>query len=151
LRDDHNAREGTRNFLRFTWPTVKRAIPAAELTIAGPAAASIRCIDPQITMFADLGALDSFFSEARIAVNPSLAGDQATALISLAHFRSVVCWPNGVAGISPSLLRFCCVASNWVEFTRHTVSLLSSGDAPLADPAERGALRQALQPDLSLS
>jgi hypothetical protein len=146
--EDRATLDGLKDFLRFVWRSVRRAIPEAELIIAGNTAGSVRAIDPRIKIVAELDAIDSLFGQARIAVNPSVAGDRLNTLAALAHYRTVVGWPGSVAGISPALLPFCNVVRNWVEFAERTILLLTSGQVPLASNVEREALKKALRADL---
>jgi hypothetical protein len=145
--DDPETLKGIRDFLRFAWSKVRLAVPEAELTIAGPASTSFRSIDRQIRMVDKIEALETLYRGARIAVNPSLAEDRLTTLAALAQHRYLVGWPGGVEGLHPSLLSFCRVATNWVEFADETISLLTSSEVPLAATVQREALENALRAD----
>jgi hypothetical protein len=147
--DDRDTIKGIRDFLRFAWGAVRRAVPDVELIIAGSAGGSFRSTDRQIRILDEDEPLDALYGQVRVAVNPSLAADRLSTLAALAHHRYVVSWPGGVDGLNPTLLSFCRVARNWVEFACATVSLLTSSEVPLADVAEREALKNALQAEAS--
>jgi hypothetical protein len=62
-------------------------------------------------------------------VNPAVAGTglKIKTVESIAFFRPIVTWPNGVDGIGRPLLALCHVAENWYEFAEKTIALLRDG------------------------
>jgi len=117
--------KGLTDFLRFAWPIIRRDVPGAELRIVGGVGARMEVDDPDVRTMGRIDDLASAYAEARVVINPAVAGTglKIKTVEAIFHLRSIVCWPSGVEGIEPDLQAFCRVATNWHNFARHVIDL----------------------------
>lgn len=118
--------KGLNDFLRFSWPIITRAVPEAELRIVGSVGDSfLHSGDPSVIKFGKVESLSDFYSQARVVINPAVAGTglKIKSVEALCHLRPLVTWPSGVDGMGNEIIRFCHVAHNWYEFACHVIKL----------------------------
>jgi glycosyltransferase involved in cell wall biosynthesis len=133
--------KGLRDFLRFAWPRVVAALPAAELHVAG----AVGLAAPEETSgLRRLGTVDDLaaaYAAARVVINPAVAGTglKIKTLEALAHGRPIVVWPSGIDGMAPELRDLCVCATDWFAFAEAVTSLLLDDGAArrIADASVR--------------
>jgi hypothetical protein len=143
--------KGVTDFLSFAWPLIRRRIPGARVLIAGPVCEALddwTNTEDGVELLGRRDSLDSVYAQARVVVNPTVAGTglKIKTLEALAHLRSVVAWPSGVEGISPELRRHCQVASDWYQFSR-LVALLLTGSRSSDIVEQRETIKLQLSPE----
>jgi len=127
--------KGVRDFLRFAWPAIRAARPDSRFVVVGSVARSIRYLDPQVHFAGVVEDLAGYYRDARVVINPSVAGTglKVKTVESIAYFRPIVTFPNGVEGIHQPLRDLCYVASDWYEFAGKVIALLDTArDADIA-------------------
>jgi hypothetical protein len=146
-------RKGLADFLRLAWPAVRRAIPAADLMLAGDIGATLVADVPGVTRLGRVADLSPLYGDARVVINPGVAGTglKIKTLEALGHFRTVVSWPSGVEGLPPELAARCVVVQDWYAFAQQLVRLLSVEPAPSFSADQRAAIRRLMAPDIAYS
>jgi len=140
--------KGVQDFLRFAWPSIKTARPNVQFVVVGSVARSIRYTDPQVHFAGVVDDLAAYYRNARVVINPSVAGTglKVKTVESIAYFRPIVTFPNGVEGVGEPLLDLCHVAADWYEFAEKTIALLDrAGDARFE--GKRELIKSLLTPD----
>jgi hypothetical protein len=142
--------KGVKDFLRFAWPAIKSAVQDAEFVVVGQVGQVIRTSDPQVKIVGLVDSLEPYYRDCRVVVNPAVAGTglKIKTVESIAYFRSIVTWPNGVDGVGPPLLDFCHVACSWHEFAQKTIELLSSEDKIELSSSNRASIKRVLGADV---
>ncbi len=145
--------KGISDFLRFAWPLVKTAIPDTQFVVVGKIGETITSRDRQIKIVGAVDSLEPYYRDARVVVNPAVAGTglKIKTLEAIAYFRPVVAWPNGVDGISPPMRDLCRVAENWYDFAEQTIALLKDGEQRTESGLDHGSIRRELSPDVVYS
>jgi hypothetical protein len=122
-----NARnvKGLRDFLRFAWPMVRRALPEAKLRVIGSVGEAVDSAPAGIQILGHVRDLANAYAEARVIINPAVAGTglKIKTIEALCHLRPIVAWPSGVEGLEPEVRKFCHVATNWFDFAMHIIQL----------------------------
>lgn len=140
---------GVRELVSLAWPLVRREVPAARLRIVGPVCDALDADVDGVELLGRIGRLEAAYAGARVVVNPTVAGTglKIKTLEALSNLRPLVSWPSGVDGVSATVRRFCLVATDWYEFSRHLVRLLV--EDPAVDPvAHHDEIREALSPEV---
>lgn len=120
--------KGLRDFLRFAWPRIRRAIPDAELVVVGRV---VDALDGRavagVTAIGPVEDVAAWYDNAALVINPAIAGTglKIKTIEALCHFRRVVTWPTGVEGLDPRLAAMCVVATDWYEFAERVVDSLT--------------------------
>ena len=145
-----NARnaKGLKDFLRFAWPSVRRALPNAQLRIVGSVG---KCAEPPLMGVQILGRVDDLaraYAEARVVINPSVAGTglKIKTIEAICHLRPIIVWPSGVDGVAPEVRSLCQVATDWFEFTQHVIRLAGDENCAQKLIERRGELVQYFGP-----
>lgn len=119
---------GLRAFLKECWPEIKAAHPAARLHVVGKVGAKCRIDDQSIQYTPRLDDLTEVYREARIVINPTIAGTglKIKSVEALANGKPLVAWPNGVEGVEylgePPFIE----CHSWQEFGSAVLRLLRS-------------------------
>jgi SAM-dependent methyltransferase len=142
--------KGLRDFLRFSWPLVRQAVPEAELRVVGSVGDSLLEMPEGVRILGRVARLDTEYAMARVAINPTVAGTglKIKTVEALCHMRPVVLWPAGAEGIWPEAKPFCHVATHWAGFARHLAWLLTDDAAAGAILAHRDTLAHAASPEV---
>ena len=119
--------KGLKDFLALGWPLVRREVPQARLWIAGQVAEAIDPGGSGVELLGRVDDLDALYAQARVVVNPAVAGTglKVKTLEALSRARPIVLWPSGVEGLSSELRRYCDVAMNWYDFARQITRRLT--------------------------
>jgi glycosyltransferase involved in cell wall biosynthesis len=117
--------KGLRDFLRFAWPQVQREVPDAELRVIGDVGKTAEAWSPGIRILGRVDDLRESYSEARLVINPAIAGTglKIKTVEALSFGRPIVVWPSGVEGIPPEMRGLCHVATDWFAFAQHVIRL----------------------------
>jgi Glycosyl transferases group 1 len=117
--------KGLNDFLRFAWPLVRNAIPEAELHVIGSVGSTLDPLWPGIRIRGRVEDLSSAYAEARVIINPAIAGTglKIKTVEALCHLRPIVLWPAGADGLEPELRELCQVATDWFDFARKVIQL----------------------------
>jgi glycosyltransferase involved in cell wall biosynthesis len=139
--------KGVQDFLRLAWPSIRAARPDAQFVVVGTVAQSIRYPDPRVHFAGVVEDLGAYYRRARVVINPSVAGTglKIKTVESIAYFRPIVTFPNGVEGVGEPLLRICHVASDWYQFAERVLAVLDAPSDRLA-PDERETIKTSLEP-----
>jgi hypothetical protein len=143
-------RKGLMDFLGLAWSRIRRAVPDAELVVAGAVAATVADRRPPGVRL--LGAVDDvapLYREAALVINPVVAGTgvKVKTLEALCHLRRIVTWPAGVDGLDAELAARCIVAHDWYEFANLAVDALSRRDCPTLTEEDGGVIAAILSPE----
>lgn len=139
---------GLRDFLRFAWPSIVRAVPDAELLVAGNVCRSIRFYPDQVKLLGLVDDLGALYRECKLTINPAAAGTglKIKTLEALSFLRPLVTWPNGVDGLDPALAALCCVARDWWEFHQSVAKILLDPRERWFGNQEQGVIEDSLSP-----
>ncbi|QXX76680.1 hypothetical protein MHY1_p00202 (plasmid) [Methylovirgula sp. HY1] len=123
--------KGLRDFLRFAWPRVIKAIPDAELHVVGAVGAALSGDELGVRWLGHVDDLGSVYAQARLIINPAVAGTglKIKTLEALAYLRPIVLWPSGVDGMQPALRELCECVTDWFAFTEAVIRLLCDDSA----------------------
>lgn len=140
--------KGLSDFLLFCWPAVCRDFPDIELLVAGAVGESVRDVPSNVRLLGQVEALGPLYEEARVVINPTLAGTglKIKTVEALSHLRPVVCWPSGVDGLSDEARTFCHVATSWFDFANHLKRLMFDDEAAFAIVHARALLEHVFSP-----
>jgi glycosyltransferase involved in cell wall biosynthesis len=118
--------KGLADFLRLAWPTVLAAVPDARLHIVGAIGDEVEPVLPNVQLLGRIDDLDAAYGEARVVINPALAGTglKIKTVEALCHLRPIVLWPAGADGLSPEVVALCHVADDWFEFAQLVIELV---------------------------
>jgi hypothetical protein len=146
--DNPMNRKGLLDFLRFAWPYVKQEVREAELVVAGRIGAALPPDVPGVTRLGLVDDLAPLYSQARLVINPSVAGTgvKIKTLEALSHLRPVVTWPNGADGLAPELAGLCVTARDWFEFSRVVAAQLAAEHPRLFSATERDTIARLTSP-----
>jgi hypothetical protein len=143
--------KGLRDFLRFAWPLVRRAVPEAKLHVVGSICDKFRSNSAGgIHVLGRVGDLSAHYAEACAVVNPTAAGTglKIKTLEALSRYRPIVVWPSGVDGLGAELRSLCLVATDWFEFAQAVIAILSRDESVAYSVAQRETIVRLLSPDL---
>jgi len=140
--------KGLRDFLSLAWPLVRRGVADARLRLVGPICDAVEGGDG-VEFLGRLDRLEDVYAGARVIINPAVAGTglKIKTLEALAHLRPIVVWPSGVDGLAPTARELCHVATDWYDFARKVIKLLSDETAQQLF-ACREEIRRQLSPDV---
>jgi glycosyltransferase involved in cell wall biosynthesis len=147
--DNKNNVKGLDDFLRFAWPLIRREVPDAELRVVGPVGETAEVSSPGIRILGRVSDLSSAYAEARVVINPAVAGTglKIKTVEALCHFRPIVLWPAGIEGIAPEARATCHVANDWFDFAHQVIRLARSEDNGRNFVQRRGELIRYFAPD----
>ncbi|MET3914351.1 glycosyltransferase involved in cell wall biosynthesis/ribosomal protein L29 [Variovorax sp. OAS795] len=139
--------KGARDFLRFSWPLIRKERPDAELHVVGDVGLSIALVPEGVKVLGRLEDLNAAYAGAAVVINPTVAGTglKIKTVEAICQLRPVVTFPAGVDGVGAAAKPLLHVASDWFDFACHVVRVLS--DRP--DLAELTGLRTALAREFS--
>jgi hypothetical protein len=154
--DNPMNRAGLSAFLRYAWPTVVREMPDAELAVVGSVGTALSGAERGVKVFGRVDDLDEMYANARVAVNPAVAGTgvKVKTLEAIAHLRPIVLWPLGADGLSQEVRSACSVADNWSSFAHLVIGHLqqrepATGRSELVQVIERALSPQVVYSELS--
>ncbi len=141
--------KGLADFLRFAWPIIRRDVPGAELRVVGGVGAQMELDDPTVRFMGRIDDLDVAYAEARVVINPAIAGTglKIKTVEAIFHLRPIVCWPSGVDGIEPDLQALCRIAKDWQSFARHVIDLCNRDESDDALLEQRSQIRTKFSAD----
>jgi hypothetical protein len=141
--------KGLRDFLGLAWPRILREVPDAELLVAGRVCNAVPQPAENVRLLGLVNSLDPWYEQARLTINPSVAGTGLKIKIaeSLSRMRAVVTWPSGVDGLQADLAALCRVARSWPEFASLVVEILRSPTEDWFSKTQKSQIRHALSPD----
>lgn len=141
--------KGLRDFLRFSWPRIRAAIPEAELQVAGSVGRAVPYGAEGVRALGFIDDLAPVYAGARLVINPAVAGTgiKIKTLEAMAHLRPLVTWPSGVDGVAPELRALCDVVTDWHQFTEAVIRLLRDDGAAERVVAARPTVERLLSPD----
>ncbi|RYF36473.1 MAG: glycosyltransferase [Comamonadaceae bacterium] len=131
--------KGLHDFLRFSWPFVRRQVPDAELRVVGDVGAAIDVVPQGVRILGRVENLDQAYADASVVINPTVAGTglKIKTVEALCHLRPIVTFPAGIDGVGDAASAFCSVATDWFSFAQHVSRLLAERPDP-AVLTERG-------------
>ena len=136
---------GLRDFLRHAWPTVRAAVPGAELRVVGSVGATLATVPEGVRVAGRVEDLGAEYAAARLAINPAFAGTglKIKSVEAVGHGCPLVAFPAGADGMDGAMRRLVQVAQDWDAFAARVVDLLR-GTIPTPDAVRRAALAEAL-------
>src|SRR5262249_42989796 len=141
--------KGLRDFLRFAWPWIQREIPDATLRVAGKVCSAVQDPPRGVKLLGPVDDLTLLYGEARVAINPAIAGTglKIKTVEALCHFVPVVSWPSGIDGMDEGLATLCYPVKDWGEFSRRVVEILRDPRSDWFSPAQQETIRYHLSPE----
>jgi len=117
---------GLQDFLRYSWPFVRRALPQAELRVVGDVGAGVDAVPEGVRILGRVDSLDEQYADAWVVINPTIAGTglKVKTVEALSHLRSVVTFPAGVDGVGEVASQYCRVVTDWYSFAREVALAL---------------------------
>jgi glycosyltransferase involved in cell wall biosynthesis len=124
--------KGVEDFVKLSWPSIKRQVPDAEFWVVGRVCRRMTLRSPGVDSLGQVDDLDGLYRAARVVINPGVAGTgvKIKTLEALSRLRPVVCWPSGVEGLPPELQAHCHIANNWYEFAVQVIRQLDDETSP---------------------
>jgi glycosyltransferase involved in cell wall biosynthesis len=150
--DNPMNKKGLADFFHFAWDRIRRAVPDAELLVAGKISRAVPQNTPGVIPLGTVEDLQPLYRQARLVINPAVAGTGLAikTLEALCRFRPIVAWPNGVQGLSSELAGLCTTARDWFEFAERVIALLESDVLQSGFSAEqRSAIVRSASPDVA--
>ena len=142
--------KGTKDFLRFSWPIIRKERKDAELHIVGDVGRSIAIVPDGVKVLGRLDDLNAAYAKASVVINPTVAGTglKIKTVEAICQLRPVVAFPAGVDGISAAAEPMLHVASDWFVFAQHVLGVLS--DEPDSSTLEKlgTALAREFSPEV---
>ncbi|AGU47938.1 putative glycosyltransferase [Variovorax paradoxus B4] len=119
--------KGTRDFLRFSWPIIRKERGDVELHIVGDVGRSVAIVPDGVKVLGRFEELDAAYAGAAVVINPTVAGTglKIKTVEAICQLRPVVAFPAGVDGIGGAAKPLLHVASDWFDFAHHVVRVLS--------------------------
>jgi glycosyltransferase involved in cell wall biosynthesis len=141
--------KGLIDFLRFAWPRIANAVPEARFVVAGKVGQSAVCGDTRVQLLGPVEDLERLYEDASVVINPSVAGTglKIKTVEAICHFRPVVTWPTGVAGMEREMQEVCFLAEDWYQFGDRVIEVLSKDTESIFSAERRESIRQLLAPD----
>lgn len=117
---------GLQDFLRYSWPFVRRAIPQAEFRVVGDVGAGVESSHEGVHILGRVDSLDEQYADAWVVINPTIAGTglKVKTVEALSHLRPVVTFPAGVDGVGEVAGQYCRVVTDWYSFAREVAIAL---------------------------
>lgn len=145
--------KGLRDFLRFSWPLIRREVARAEFRVVGDVGRSVTDVPDGVQILGRVDDLSAAYSEATVVINPMIAGTglKVKTVEALSFLRPIVTFPAGVDGVTEAAAPFCNVATDWYGFAQHVVRLLSNPLSATALTASGVELAEALSPEIVYS
>ncbi len=136
---------GLEDFLEFAWPNIRRETPDAEFWIAGSVGDAVDLDDPRIRRLGRVDDLAALYAEARVAINPAVAGTglKIKTIEALGQLCPIVTWPSGVDGLGSEARALCDIVESWPIFAEAVTGRLRE-EVPAAEWGERRALLAGL-------
>lgn len=141
--------KGLRDFLRFAWPRVRAAVPAARFHVVGSVGRILTGHEPNVRWLGHLDDLGDAYAAARLVINPVVAGTgvKIKTLEALSQLRPIVLWPSGVDGLSPELRTYCVCVTDWYAFGESVIVLLRDAAAGVRLIEARDTISALLSPE----
>ena len=126
--------KGLQDFLRFSWPFVRRQVPDAELRVVGDVGAAIDLVPQGVRILGRVENLEQAYASAKVVINPTVAGTglKIKTVEALCHLRPIVTFPAGVDGVGDAASALCSIATDWFSFAQHVSRLLGEPVDPAA-------------------
>jgi hypothetical protein len=139
---------GLRDFLKFAWPHIQRAIPDARVVVAGSIGRAVPDYVSGVDVLGHVDDLDPYYAGARVVVNPVVAGTglKIKTVEALSRLRPIVTWPNGLDGMPPEVAAVFPPAEDWLDFAERVIAYLRA-PVPVFDAATAGSIRDVLSAD----
>jgi hypothetical protein len=136
---------GLRDFLKFAWPEIRSAVPDVRLAVAGSIGAAVPDYLQDIDVLGHVDDLDPVYRQARVVVNPAVAGTglKVKTVEALSRLRPIVTWPNGADGLPPELAELVPPAHDWLDFAERVIAWLRS-ETPAFNAATAASIRHLL-------
>jgi glycosyltransferase involved in cell wall biosynthesis len=141
--------DAVRFFLSDIWPTVLKAVPAAEFHIVGAASDSVKqpaAATPGVVLRGFVDDLSATYAESSLSIAPIRfgTGTRIKILEAFAHACPVVSTLAGAEGISAVPGKEIELAGGAADFAEHTINLLNDAElnARIGDGGHALALRQ---------
>jgi hypothetical protein len=146
--DNAMNRLGLRDFLRFAWPGILKAVPDARLAVAGRLGRVVPVGTEGVEVLGHVNDLGACYARARVVVNPAAAGTglKVKTVEALSHLRPIVAWPNGVDGLPPDIAPLVPPAQDWLEFAERVSGWLRTS-TPAFDSDAAALIRRQLSAD----
>jgi glycosyltransferase involved in cell wall biosynthesis len=137
--------KGLRDFLRFSWPLIRREVPLAQFYVVGGVGSALRVVPDGVSLLGRVENLADAYRLARVVINPAVAGTglKIKTVEALCHLRPLVTFPAGIDGIDEKAAPFCHVATNWFEFAMHVAELLARDPSPTERASQAEILARA--------
>jgi hypothetical protein len=105
--------------------------------------------DPSVKIMGLVDDLSAAYAEARVIVNPTVAGTglKVKTIEALCRLRPLVTWPSGVDGVEADVRSLCYIATDWYMFAQHVIQLCHSKGASQALINKRDEILQRFSPD----
>jgi hypothetical protein len=141
--------KGVKDFLRFAWPLVRRALPESEFRVIGSVGAVAEPALPGVKILGQVEDLTTAYADARVIINPAVAGTglKIKTIEAICHLRPIVLWPSGVDGLDAELRELCHIATDWFDFARHVIRLAGEEDGAQALIDQRAKLARYFTPE----
>jgi hypothetical protein len=141
--------KGLRDFLRYSWPEVRKRVPDAEFWVAGAVGEVVPGTQEGVRRLGRVPDLSDVYEQSRVVINPAAAGTglKIKTLEALSYLKPHVVWPSATDGLSPELSSLCRVATDWHEFTESVVAILESPPDAYDAQTVRETVERALHPD----
>jgi hypothetical protein len=138
--------KGLEDFLRFAWPWIQREVPDARLRIAGKVCSAVQDGPSGVELLGPVEDLTALYREAKLAINPAIAGTglKIKTVEALCHLRPIVTWPAGVDGMEAELAKLCQPVTDWRQFSRQVVEILSDPRREWFSHAQEELIRRHL-------
>jgi hypothetical protein len=145
-----NARNllGLRDFLKFAWPEIRRAVPGVRLAVAGSIGTAVPDYLQDVDVLGNVDDLGPVYKRARVVVNPAVAGTglKVKTVEALSRLRPIVTWPNGVDGLPTEMAALMPPAQDWLDFAERAIAWLRS-ETPAFNAATATSIRHLLSSD----
>jgi hypothetical protein len=139
---------GLRDFLKFAWPEVRSAVPGVRLVVAGSIGAAVPDYLSDVDVLGQVDDLDPLYGQARVVVNPAVAGTglKVKTVEALSRLRPIVTWPNGIEGLPPEMAELVPPAQDWLDFAERVIAWLQS-ETPAFNAVTAASIRHMLSSD----
>lgn len=117
---------GITEFIKYSWPLIRKSDPNAILRIVGSLSLAIDAEGAGIECAGIVDHISREYQEAAVVINPVIAGTglKIKTIEALVHGKPLVLWPNGAEGVifddGPPFV----ICNSWKEFAGKIVELL---------------------------
>jgi hypothetical protein len=145
--------KGLQDFLKYSWPLVRRRVPQATFQVVGDVGRSVNLVPEGVSIVGRLNDLEAAYLSASVVINPVVAGTglKIKTVEALSHLRPLVTFPAGVDGVSEAAAPFLNVATNWYGFAEHVARILAFPPSEAELSAYGVALERALSSEVVYS